>query len=76
VPILPIASMTRPRFGDAGGRASVRGIEPRPVLAQLRFRPGPTLEKPEEASGALALEAFLHVLRGHHRIVVLGDDSL
>ena len=62
------------RLGDVAGGTAERAIEARAVLPQLRPAPLGLAQQDEQRGGILALEALLHVLRGDHRVVVVGDD--
>ena len=72
-----MASMTSGSPGSVMFAAAFveRGVESRAVLGDLPPRPIVLAQQLEQRGRILPLQAFLHVLRGDDRVVVLGDDS-
>ena len=62
------------RLGDVPGRAVEVSIETGPVLGQLGPGPCGLSEQEEERRRVLPLQAFLHLLGGDDRLVVVADD--
>ena len=62
-------------LGDVPGGFLEGGGKPGSVFGRLAQRAFVLTQQLEYRRRVLALEAFLHVLRGDDRVVVLGDDS-
>jgi hypothetical protein len=62
-------------LGDVGRGFVERAVESGAVLGHLAPGAIPLAEQIEQRGRILPLEAFLHVLGGDHRVVVLGDDA-
>ena len=64
------------RLGDVAGGTLECGVKAPAVLLQLLSGSRAPPQQRKERGGVLSFQALLHGLRGDHRFVVLGEDTM